>query len=467
MVQIRKYYLSIYFTTLLLIIVCYPVQAYEFQIKSDTCYSNRMILARYAGTSLYPVDTLACQSNKASVIKNNKVLDQGLYAIIFEDQSKSDFLVAEKQVLNIHLKMESSLIAEVTGDAQSEAFSNYGNFMRKMHKQRDAAIKRYKENAKNSDSILVIRNELENLNVGVRKYYATGIKQFNGQILGSIYSVLLPVDSPKMLSQNEQRLYLKNHFFDHANFHDDKLTNTPFLINQLDVYLNEVVDQVPDSIAKYAIKVVDKSTANNDVFKLVCNHIFSYATQSKIMGMDKVQVAISKKYYLNGMAFWTNQEFRNKLQELVDKAEPVLIGKKAPEITLMSLNEDDGFVSLSDIEAKYTLVFFWEPGCYHCQQAIPYLKEATKKYSPSTFTIFAVYTQFDKQEWKDYIFEKNLFNWVHVYDKNNQSQVKNTYDVASTPMLYLLDKEKNIVAKKFDPKFLDPILKQLLAHDSL
>lgn len=465
-VNVKKLRISLFIFLMFFLFICgTQLFAYEFHLKSDTCLGEQIILARYYGKSLYPMDTLECNSQKDIVFKNNKKIEQGLYAIIFPEKSKTDFLVAKNQKLDIHLHFNQSMQAQVTGDEQSEVFSQYSTFMIEMHKKREMHVTRYKQNAKNTDSILFIRNALNALNIQVRKYYSDNIKQFEGETLGSIFSVLLPIDAPKIFSAEEQRMYMKNHFFDHVNFNDQVLTNTPFLINQLDVYLKEIVEPVPDSLVKYSIKIIDKSMVNDAVFKQICNHVFSFATQSKIMGMDKLQVAISKRYYLSGKADWTNLEFRNKLKELVVKAEPILIGNKAPEITLLSLNEEDGFVSLKDVAAKYTLVFFWEPGCYHCQQAIPLIKNVTKSYPSSTLSVFAVYTQKEVDEWKDFIFEHDLYKWIHVYDKNYQSTVKQVYDVASTPMLYLLDEDKKIVAKKFDPKFLEPIMKQLISKN--
>ncbi len=450
----------------LFLILYLGAPAQEIKITSDSCLSESCILARYYGKSLFPVDTFLCTPGQSMRAKTKETLAPGLYALIFTEVSKSDFLVADESPLSIHLKVGASVDAQVKGSRQSEVFSEYSSFMRAMHQKRETAVARYKAHAKYPDSVLMIRHELDALNADVRTYFTTNAQRFSGTLLGGIFAVLTPVNAPKVLSADEQRFYMKNHFFDHVNFSDARIVNTPFLINQLEVYLNEIVDPMPDSLVKYAVKVVDASMANNEVFKQVCNHVFSFASQSKIMGMDKMQVAISKRYYLSGKAGWTNAAFTDKLQELVNKAEPILIGNTAPDITLLSLNEEEGFVSLSDVKANYTLVFFWEPGCYHCQQAIPLIQEVSKQYPSNVLRVFAVYTQEETKEWNDFIFEHNLYHWIHVYDKHHQSQVKQVYDVASTPMLYLLDADKKIVAKKFDPKFLDPIVKQLLSSGS-
>ncbi len=60
-------------------------------------------------------------------------------------------------------------------------------------------------------------------------------------------------------------------------------------------------------------------------------------------------------------------------------------------------------------------------------------------------------------EWKNFINDNHLKGWYHVYQlpseqekevKEQRAGYKQLYDVYQTPMLYLLDKDKRILAKK-------------------
>jgi hypothetical protein len=70
-------------------------------------------------------------------------------------------------------------------------------------------------------------------------------------------------------------------------------------------------------------------------------------------------------------------------------------------------------------------------------------------------------------KWKAYIREHNLNNWIHVYQtqelkdnelKSGQPGFRQLYDVYQTPMLYLLDKDKKILAKKLNYEQLNEFL---------
>jgi len=65
-----------------------------------------------------------------------------------------------------------------------------------------------------------------------------------------------------------------------------------------------------------------------------------------------------------------------------------------------------------------------------------------------------------KTKWTDYIKEHNLGEWIHLYQpfdmreeerKKSIPNFRQNYDVYQTPTIYLLDKDKRIVAKKSLP----------------
>jgi hypothetical protein len=87
------------------------------------------------------------------------------------------------------------------------------------------------------------------------------------------------------------------------------------------------------------------------------------------------------------------------------------------------------------------------------------------KYKEYGFEVFAVGTEFENKEWKKYISEHDL-TWINISDNaDNPNNIKDyplnfraNYDVFSTPKIYLLDKDKKIVAKRIENEQLDDYL---------
>jgi hypothetical protein len=75
--------------------------------------------------------------------------------------------------------------------------------------------------------------------------------------------------------------------------------------------------------------------------------------------------------------------------------------------------------------------------------------------------------------WRKFIDDHKLTEWVHVYyskeeDKNRIDAgipgYSQLYDVQSFPTLYLLDKDKRIIAKKLTREQIDEILEYKLKN---
>jgi len=61
--------------------------------------------------------------------------------------------------------------------------------------------------------------------------------------------------------------------------------------------------------------------------------------------------------------------------------------------------------------------------------------------------IYAIYTEKDLDKWSRYIHEKKL-DWINVLDIYNISQYRKSYNIDRTPEIFLLDKDKKIIAKR-------------------
>ena len=67
--------------------------------------------------------------------------------------------------------------------------------------------------------------------------------------------------------------------------------------------------------------------------------------------------------------------------------------------------------------------------------------------------VFAIYTQYDKEEWIKFIDEKEIKEpgWINVWDgPYPHSRFRDYYDIYSTPVIYVLDKNKKIVGKRLN-----------------
>jgi hypothetical protein len=89
-------------------------------------------------------------------------------------------------------------------------------------------------------------------------------------------------------------------------------------------------------------------------------------------------------------------------------------------------------------------------------------KELKKKYD---LKIFAVYTQHEYDKWRKFLIENKMGDFINVWDPVHINNIKTKYDIFSTPVIYLLDKDKTIKAKRIDVSQITELLKAFEAME--
>jgi len=212
---------------------------------------------------------------------------------------------------------------------------------------------------------------------------------------------------------------------------------------------------------------------------------------SKVMGMDAFFVYMVNKYYKTGQAFWLDEKQLEKVIKRANILEPLLLRKKAQDLSLidtagiktikklgidkMETSEDltkayyanqDAIqkllVNLYSIKADWTVLVFWDVDCGHCKKEIPVIQETYNKFKKEgkSLEVFAVYTQHEYDKWKTFI-KENKLEWINVADAVHLNNLKEKYDIFSTPVIYLLDKNKVIQAKRIGAEQIEDVITNL------
>jgi protein-disulfide isomerase len=137
----------------------------------------------------------------------------------------------------------------------------------------------------------------------------------------------------------------------------------------------------------------------------------------------------------------------------------------------ISLKDSTGkTTNLYNVTAPFTIVAFWDPTCGHCKEMLPKLDSFYRaKWKGMNVHIYAVAKETDgtKKDWLDFINQQKLKDWSHVYYSKVEDNARisanipgyaQLYDVRTYPTLYLLDKDKKIIAKKLTYSQIDEII---------
>jgi thioredoxin-related protein len=242
--------------------------------------------------------------------------------------------------------------------------------------------------------------------------------------------------------------YYINHYWDNMDFSDPALVTIPqgVFSDRLKVYFDEVVPPLVDSIIKYADILVEKAKNTPELFRYFVVYVTSKYERSQYVAHDAVFVHMVQKYYEKGLCTWTDEAVLERMINHANKIKNILIGKKIPELYMY----DTAGVMRSnyEINKKYTIMWFWDMNCGHCKTMTPKLIEFYNRAKDSLdFEVYAVCLTTDLEKWKKTIIEKEL-PWINVGGNHMNIDYRQVYDVVTTPVLFVLDREKKIIVKK-------------------
>ncbi|NOU60797.1 TlpA family protein disulfide reductase [Marinifilum caeruleilacunae] len=437
-------------------------QKYNISVQLLNCKDSTAYLAHYFDGKIFADDTTSLVNGQGSFSKD-KVLDQGIYVIYLPSQKYFDLLIGEDQEFSITADPKDFIGSiNITGSKESKAFHAFQNFM----KSQNVKSKKIQEAFKKSNNEAEkekFKKEFKNTDVEVRAYISKLASEFpENSFVHKFASFTLspkipdfkneiPANTPdrEKVIQKKSYLYNKNHYFDHVNLTDNRYLRTPILKKKLDFFYEKILVQSPDTIVKESVKLIEQARPDSIFFQYLTQYALNYAVKSKVMGMDAAFVKLAKKYYLSGQASWADSTLMANIRERVIKTQFNLIGMESKDL-LMQTPEGE-FVRLHEVDAPFTVLYFWEPDCGHCKKVTPRLKsEILDQYREKGLKVFAVCTQDQKEMWEDAIHDYDIYDFINCYDPEFQTNFRIYYDVYSTPTMYLLDKDKKIIAKRLD-----------------
>ena len=440
---------------------------YRISLTMPDHAGSFVTLGYHLGDKQYVKDTVPTDNNGRALFSGDKPLEQGIYMIILPENSYFEMIIGDDQVFDVFCKKDDLLNSlAFTGSEENSAFLQYQKGWRHLQEQNGKLRQRLEINKQNADSLeilLTARTEMENSMIA---YLQKNVDDYKGTILSALLKTMLPVDMPEfdipLGTSDPDSLrwvysynYNTQHYFDNISLTDSRLIRTPLLYNRLNTFFTNVIIQHPDTVIRNMHRIIKMAEPESEVYRLVVVYLFNHFRESQIMGHDAIVVDLADNYYLNGKAPWVGEEFIKELKRDTELLRNNIIGKKGVDLTMEAF--DGTWKSLYDLNSEFTIIYFWETDCGHCKIATPMLLDLYNRLKSQGVEVFAVFTQDDREKWINYISENSL-TWINVWDPFRQTRFDFYYNVNSTPMVYILDSGKNIIAKKLPVESIEEFL---------
>lgn len=435
-------------------------------------------LVKYVGSKLYYADT-------AEIVSGNVQFDgskqePGILAVLLPEQKYFEFIYNNEEV-QIETKAPDFIPnMKVKKSNENKVFYEYIHYLQEQ--QADSKVLQEQKNQLDSEAdagkIEGIDAQLKEINERVTSFQKSVVAENEGTLVSKILKMSIDIDIPEPSNPEDSTFkyrYFRDHYFDHVDFSDDRLVNAPVLQKKLEYYLSpQMMIQHPDTMIKYVSKVVDPIEPGTMMYRFFITKTTGHFEKSKIMGMDKAFNVFVDRYYCGNdpegkrKANWMDEEKLNELCESTKTRLRLVQGEIPPNLILTDSTSQKWY-NMYELESEYVILYFWDPGCGHCKKETPKLQKLyAEKLKDRNVEVFAVgkATGDDFEAWKKFIKDKGLtfINVGVTRDIYNQARedarslvpskttlaslnYQETYDIYSTPRVWILDKDKRIIGK--------------------
>ena len=373
----------------------------NIRIIIDNQQDSVFYFCKYRGAKTAVVDTLVSKNGMIRY-KNKAKLPEGIYLLTNDDNFPlTDVLVSKKQRFKLKINdLEDLNSVKVRGAKETRI---YFKLMAKL-KRTEANIvalasemSHYPENARIIDSLKQDLDDYEK-SLKIRRKDA-----FINIVLRSL----------------KQRGF--DDFWDDFPLDDARILTYPLIDNKLEFYFDALPADA-ETINAEIDKLIVKTGDCVEVRDYLLWYFYKKYYSPKNIKLDDVYIHIVDEYFMKLDMENVSESVLNLMVERANNLENLKIGAKLPDIN-----------NLHSVEAQYVTVYFYDKTCQKCAQEGRILEEIGKRHPE--MVIFPV--------------------------EINSTDIKNIlslYDIQTTPMIYVLDKQKHIIAKRIKAGQVEQIL---------
>jgi thiol-disulfide isomerase/thioredoxin len=270
----------------------------------------------------------------------------------------------------------------------------------------------------------------------------TGCTPGNGKVPAAVAEA-----SPVIVSASSKETLLQ--YWDNFNFRDTLALKNPEIGEQAVVNFIAALRRFPDTVSTRAVKhMLSKAKPFATSFSYFTKQYEHYLYDPNSPMRNDTYYQPVLEFLLDSCALDKTDKYR--YSSLLKMVKMNSAGNAAPDFDFQVPAGTRG--SLYGINAPFTLLFFYEPGCPHCEAAIDELQTTPgfqELVANGKLNVLAIYAMGDRKIWKAYQSRIPL-GWTNGLDKDKQVLTKGLYEIRASPTIYLLDKDKVVLLKDTD-----------------
>ncbi|MDF1696510.1 MAG: redoxin domain-containing protein [Saprospiraceae bacterium] len=442
---------------------------YDIDFNLKNYENDTLIVGHYYADKQLVHDTLFSDKKGSFSMEGEDTLKLGVYFLLtVPDKNYIQFFVnGIDNEFEVNWNVQKSSDLKFKGSKDNEAFLKYIAFLGKQRPEADKYSQRIIKADSTGIEDIEAKEKLTEIEEKVEAYQLKLIAELPESITARFISSSRAVKVPEFEDTEDNQFakyyFIKAHYFDNIDLGDPVNLRTPYIHNRIKYYMDKIAPKDPDSTIKSVDFILEKMIPSPDTYKYYLSYFLNQYAQMKIVGYDKVYVHLVDNYYAKGKAEWISEETLVKMKEQADNLRNILIGEKFPDIT--TYKKDSTAVRIWDVESPYTIVLFWAHDCGHCTKSMPEIVSFYDEFESKGVTLISICTKGGKKTvpCQEAIPEKKMDKFINTFDV--YQRYRNKVYIRSTPKIFILDNDKNILIKDIPAKELKNVMKEIIKMD--
>ena len=256
----------------------------------------------------------------------------------------------------------------------------------------------------------------------------------------------IPALAPAMLPQEQKMEYMREHYWDKFDFADTTFINQIDSTKMLTAFAVYATGYIPDSLAyKYMPRLMQRASTSKRMYTyfLMLAEGVLHDPNSPLRNDEKYIPVLESAVQSSLLDEYERMPYEYDLEI----ARQNRIGRIANDFTYTLASGRTA--TLHNIKADYTLIFISNPGCPMCREVkeqittSPMLQELIER---KELKVLVIYPDTDLEAWREHL-QDYPASWINGYDADQHIEKERLYDLKAIPALYLLDKQKRVMAK--------------------
>lgn len=372
----------------------------------------------------------------------DSTLAPGIYKIVYAippEENNFDFIYDGKASVEFNFNSTSGV--EFTQSDENKLWDSYLKSMEMVNQTISNYYAQGKTDEKGYTAIFKVLEDTQNA-------YEESSK-------GMLVSAFIKANRPYIPASYEDistySKNLKNHYLSEIDFNNYFLQCSSFLVDRVMAYVFDIVLNPTDDTFKAHVDDVSNAIGP-DSSEIKASLLYLLWQRFTMKENHELANYITDSYLLD-LANATNNKV---MAETILSYKNTSIGALAPDF---DLNPNVASKKLHDLNgSEYYLLAFWSTECGHCLNELPQVNTLIKRYD--NIKVVAIGLENEGSGWSKEI--ETYPDFIHCIGLGKwDNPLVKTYGITATPTYFLLNNSKTIVAKPYDYKALESILKNL------